>query len=248
MLVFQTANVLVTMAPGVIKFLGMAWRWAWRKFFPDPADRFAAVVRAVMSQNESILARKYADRWLLRVHGRGLNERALCHHEKAQQLLPFDLRALRPALTRMRAFGGGNRRQGMAAGAAAAAVAEVEAGGGGSHPAEGSVSGGRGRPRLTSLLSRRFSGGLPRQLPAGPLLPISSLQSMPSDAARRPPTPVAGSAPPTPRSGSLPPTPGSSVHGGASAAGGAGSCRGGSVVGSVSPSSAASPLPSPKSW
>jgi hypothetical protein len=95
MLVFQTVNMVATIMPGVVTFSVLGCQWVWRRFHPPADEKFAAVVRAVMSREPTILARKYADRWLLRVHGRGLNERALCHHEKAQQLLPFDLRALR---------------------------------------------------------------------------------------------------------------------------------------------------------
>jgi pyruvate/2-oxoglutarate dehydrogenase complex dihydrolipoamide acyltransferase (E2) component len=153
MLVFQTASLLLNFCPPVIELLAMAWRWAWHKFFPAPADRFAAVVRAVMSQNQSILGRKYADRWLLRVHGRGLNERALCHHEKAQQLLPFDLRALRPTLTRMRAFGGGNRRQ-AATDAAQEAVAATAA---------AAQAQGQGRPGLLASMSGRLRASKARR-------------------------------------------------------------------------------------
>ena len=44
----------------------MGAAWAWRRCFPGPADRFAAAVREVMARDERILARKFADRWLLK--------------------------------------------------------------------------------------------------------------------------------------------------------------------------------------
>ena len=77
--------------PKLFELLQMGGRWAWRRRFPSPADRFAAVVRQVMARDERILARKYCDRWLLRVHGRGLNQRLLQHHEKGQAVLPFPM-------------------------------------------------------------------------------------------------------------------------------------------------------------
>jgi len=57
------------------------------------------------------------------VHGRGLNDRALQHHEKQQKLLPFEV-PRRKALTRQRAAG---RRDADDMADIAALVAEVEA-------------------------------------------------------------------------------------------------------------------------
>ena len=47
-------------------------------------------------QDAHILARKYCDRWLLRVHGRGLNQRALHHRERGRQALPFAVTMPKP--------------------------------------------------------------------------------------------------------------------------------------------------------
>lgn len=44
----------------------------WRRWRPGPAERFAAVVHEVMARDPHILARKFADRWLLRWGGEGV--------------------------------------------------------------------------------------------------------------------------------------------------------------------------------
>lgn len=49
-----------------------------------------------MGRDPHILARKFADRWLLRVHGRGLNQRALHYHEKGRSALPFAVTLPKP--------------------------------------------------------------------------------------------------------------------------------------------------------
>ena len=66
MLVFQTTSLLASLLPKVGELLVLGVSWAWRKLFPGPADRFAAVVRQVMARDPHILARKYCDRWLLK--------------------------------------------------------------------------------------------------------------------------------------------------------------------------------------
>jgi hypothetical protein len=125
MLAFQVAGFICNMLPTSLDMLGRASHWAWRRLRgPTPADKFAAAVYASMAQDQHIAARKFADRWLVKVHRRGLNSRPLHHHEKEPQLLPFKLRRLQHAP----AFG---RRAGHAAAAAAAeaasaAVAQVE--------------------------------------------------------------------------------------------------------------------------
>jgi hypothetical protein len=66
MLAFQLVNMLVTLAPGVVKFIVLACTWAWRKYSPRPSDKFAAIVFEVMRKDPHIQARKFADRWLLK--------------------------------------------------------------------------------------------------------------------------------------------------------------------------------------
>ncbi|KAL4433769.1 hypothetical protein ABPG75_000210 [Micractinium tetrahymenae] len=66
----------------------------WRRWRPGPAERFATAVHEVMARDEHILARKFADRWLLKVHGRGLNQRSLHAHERKRKVLPFALGSL----------------------------------------------------------------------------------------------------------------------------------------------------------
>jgi hypothetical protein len=66
MLSFQTVALLVTLFPPVVEIGSMAVIWAWRKLFPSPADKFAAVVFEVMRKDPHIQARKFADRWLLK--------------------------------------------------------------------------------------------------------------------------------------------------------------------------------------
>ncbi|PRW60571.1 rhamnose-binding lectin-like [Chlorella sorokiniana] len=103
MLVFQLVGMLCSMVPRAFEVLAAGAIWLWRRWRPSPADKFAAVVRAVMAQDRHILARKYCDRWLLRVHGRGLNQRALHYHEKGRSALPFAVTLHKPltrALTR----------------------------------------------------------------------------------------------------------------------------------------------------
>ncbi|PRW60718.1 hypothetical protein C2E21_0718 [Chlorella sorokiniana] len=96
MLVFQLVGMLCSMVPRVFEVLAAGAIWLWRRWRPSPADKFAAVVRAVMAQDRHILARKYCDRWLLRVHGRGLNQRALHYHEKGRLALPFAVTLHKP--------------------------------------------------------------------------------------------------------------------------------------------------------
>ena len=48
------------------------------------------------------MARKYADRWLLRVHRRGLGQRELQAHERPQTVLPFPVRRLLSVQSRRR--------------------------------------------------------------------------------------------------------------------------------------------------
>ncbi|PRW58310.1 hypothetical protein C2E21_3288 [Chlorella sorokiniana] len=92
MLAFQVAGFICNMLPTSLDMLGRASHWAWRRLRgPTPADKFAAAVYASMAQDQHIAARKFADRWLVKVHRRGLNSRPLHHHEKEPQLLPFKL-------------------------------------------------------------------------------------------------------------------------------------------------------------
>lgn len=74
MLSFQTVAILCTMLPNSAAFIA-SWCHALRRRLkgPAPADRFAAVVYAAMQRNPHILARKFADRWLLKCAlGQGL--------------------------------------------------------------------------------------------------------------------------------------------------------------------------------
>lgn len=48
---------------------------------PSPADRFAEVARDVMARDPHILARKYADRWMVRALGVGLYDRPVWRRE-----------------------------------------------------------------------------------------------------------------------------------------------------------------------
>jgi hypothetical protein len=54
------------------------------------ADTFADVVKTAMKQDPNVLARKYADKWMVKALGRGLLNRPLMHYEKRKQALPFD--------------------------------------------------------------------------------------------------------------------------------------------------------------
>lgn len=49
-------------------------------------SRFAAVVSAAMERSPQIASRKYADRWLVKVLGRGLGRRAPLPHERRAAL------------------------------------------------------------------------------------------------------------------------------------------------------------------
>lgn len=174
-------------------------------------------------QEPHILARKYADRWLLRVHGRGLNQRALHAHEKVQRLLPFNL-DLRPALSRTLALG--TRGSGKATDAANAALATLGTRGSGSMGRTLSTRRSTGSGSLLSAMSSRFGPSSKRRQsgPAGgqggggggsggadPVLPITV-----------PPTSPGGSTVP-PGSGS------------ASAAAAAAAARAGSGAGPILP-------------
>ena len=53
------------------------------------AQRFADAVRAAMAREPSIMERKYADRWLMHVHGRGLGGRPPMSGELGHSALPF---------------------------------------------------------------------------------------------------------------------------------------------------------------
>ncbi len=66
----------------------------------------------LFSQDEHILMRKFADRWMMRVFGRGLNDRELHVWERKQSLLPVTLsfRPLARLGSRVRSIGTSRRR------------------------------------------------------------------------------------------------------------------------------------------
>ncbi|PSC71772.1 T9SS C-terminal target domain-containing [Micractinium conductrix] len=128
MLAFQLTGMACTLLPGCVPSIVRLVRWITSKFHgPLPEDQLADAVWAVMEKDPHILSRKFADRWLLKVHGRGLNQRALHINEQKQTLLPFEVN-FRPVLDRTRTIAFGNRK--AAAEAAEAAVAAAGAGAG----------------------------------------------------------------------------------------------------------------------
>ncbi|KAK9800174.1 hypothetical protein WJX73_003425 [Symbiochloris irregularis] len=53
----------------------------WRRLFPTPSDKLANAVHKVMIQDHGILARRYADRWMVKALGQGLGKRPLTRWE-----------------------------------------------------------------------------------------------------------------------------------------------------------------------
>lgn len=93
MLVFQVIGMFSNIVPRTYQIFEALFG-VIKKFFWGPkseGDRFAAAVWEVMRQDPHILARKYCDRWLVKVHQRGLNGRELLPHEIRQQILPFKM-------------------------------------------------------------------------------------------------------------------------------------------------------------
>lgn len=91
MLAFQVGGMAANIIPpltDILVLLGEFLTLALASNTPKPEDRFAQVVFDVMARDHGILARKFADRWLVKVHGRGLGER---------QLTPADLEKLKRA-------------------------------------------------------------------------------------------------------------------------------------------------------
>lgn len=66
MLVFQVVGMLCHCLRYCLQQAVQKAGRLWRRWRPGPAERFAAAVHEVMARDERILARKFADRWLLR--------------------------------------------------------------------------------------------------------------------------------------------------------------------------------------
>jgi hypothetical protein len=90
MLIFQLVDILSFIIPPLhdflVEFYAVLRRILSRK--KNPADKFVDVVQAAQARNPNILARKYADRWMLAVLGRGLGNRLLLPHEVGHSVLP----------------------------------------------------------------------------------------------------------------------------------------------------------------
>lgn len=96
MLAFQMFGLISAMLPRFIKLIiwfikGIAKLIRGK----TGADRFADVVKEAMMRNAAITGRKYADRWLVKVHKRGFHGRQLQRHEMGETVLPFKLESLR---------------------------------------------------------------------------------------------------------------------------------------------------------
>jgi hypothetical protein len=101
MLSFQLASFLLNALPPVVWLIEGFYKVMMKLIRgPTAADRFADVVKAAMKQDPNILARKYADKWMVKVLGRGLLRRQLMHFEKPTQALPFNAAASVRALGR----------------------------------------------------------------------------------------------------------------------------------------------------
>lgn len=96
MLVFQVVGMIANIAPPVLTLLILSGRFIASLFRKQqPADRFADAVWEVMARDPSIMARRYADRWLYRVHGRGLGGRTPQYRtNQAQTVLPFSFKRM----------------------------------------------------------------------------------------------------------------------------------------------------------
>ena len=91
MLVFQLVGLLANVLVPVLKTTAFVLEVGVSLLLKrnSPSSRFSQVVRKAMKTNPDILLRKYADRWLVKVHGRGLNDRMLAHFERSASVLPF---------------------------------------------------------------------------------------------------------------------------------------------------------------
>ena len=91
MLACQLGALLVTVVPRGVEFARevISEVLAWRRERRGAARRLADAVRSAMAREPSIMERRYADRWLMRVHGRGLGGRAPVHGELGHTVLPF---------------------------------------------------------------------------------------------------------------------------------------------------------------
>ena len=90
MLIFQVVGLMIELVPPVVMLLWKMIVLAFKLVFKrqTPKERFAEAVWLVMAQDPDILARKFADRWMIKVLGRGLDNRELLPHEIGIEVLP----------------------------------------------------------------------------------------------------------------------------------------------------------------
>lgn len=92
MLVFQVVGLTTNIMMPAIKMTLFVWEVAMSILKKDTQScRFREVVHEVILDNPTILVKRYADRWLVKVHRRGLKGRKLSHFERSASVLPFHL-------------------------------------------------------------------------------------------------------------------------------------------------------------
>ena len=93
MLGCQMAGMVASLVPHGIEVIAelahLARQLARRR--KPPARQLADAVWAAMGRDPDILARRFADRWLARVHGRGLGGRVVPRAGRGRGELPFNL-------------------------------------------------------------------------------------------------------------------------------------------------------------